>query len=101
MGAERKSPGMKHLKLFHRDVLTVRSDTPVSAIAKLLLEQRISAVPVVDDKGQLLGITSEGDLLHREELGTERRAAGGSTSSSTTCGSPTSTCARTASRPTT
>ena len=64
---------MRAADVMTKDVLTVRSDTPVSAIAKLLLEQRISAVPVVDDKGQLLGIISEGDLLHRKELGTERR----------------------------
>jgi CBS domain-containing protein len=41
----------------------------VIEIAQLLLERHISAVPVVSDDGQLLGIVSEGDLIH--ELGQE------------------------------
>jgi CBS domain-containing protein len=45
-------------------VVTVARDTPVTEIAKLLLERQISAVPVVSDDGQLLGIVSEGDLTH-------------------------------------
>ena len=32
----------------------------------------VSAVPVVDDEGGLVGIISEADLLRREEIGTER-----------------------------
>jgi CBS-domain-containing membrane protein len=43
----------------------------VGEVAKLLLEHRISAVPVVDSDGRLLGIVSEGDLMRREETGTE------------------------------
>ena len=41
-------------------------------VAKLFLEKQISAVPVLDGKGKLVGIVSEGDLLHRVEAGTER-----------------------------
>lgn len=55
------------------DVVTVTSETAVSAIAELLLKHRISAAPVVDAKGAILGIVSEGDLMHRPELGTVRR----------------------------
>ena len=51
------------------NVVTVAPDTPVTEIAKLLLERHISAVPVVSDDGRLLGIVSEGDLIH--ELGQE------------------------------
>lgn len=50
-------------------VVSVAPDTPVVEIAKLLLERHISAVPVVSDDGRLLGIVSEGDLIH--ELGQE------------------------------
>jgi CBS domain-containing protein len=50
-------------------VVTVAPDTRVIEIAQLLLERHISAVPVVSDDGQLLGIVSEGDLIH--ELGQE------------------------------
>lgn len=53
-------------------VLTVTTDVTVREVARLLLERRISAVPVVDDKGILLGIVSEGDLIRRADSGTER-----------------------------
>ena len=45
-------------------------------MAKLFLERRISAVPVVDDQGRLIGIVSEGDLLHGAEAGTQRQRGG-------------------------
>jgi CBS domain-containing protein len=54
-------------------VVTVKPSASVKEVAKLLLERRISAVPVVDDQGGVVGIVSEGDLLHRAEAGTERR----------------------------
>jgi CBS domain-containing protein len=55
------------------DIVTVTAETAVPEIAALLLEHRISAVPVVDAGGGVLGIVSEGDLMHRPEAGTERR----------------------------
>ena len=55
------------------NVITVRADTSVGEIAEILLTNRISGVPVVDDAGDLIGIVSEGDLIHRVEVGTERR----------------------------
>ena len=55
------------------NVITVRSDTSVAKIAEILLANRISAVPVVDEEnGALAGIVSEGDLIHRVEAGTEQ-----------------------------
>jgi len=53
-------------------VITVEPSATVQEVAKLLLEKRISAVPVLDGNGKLVGIVSEGDLLHRVEAGTER-----------------------------
>jgi CBS domain-containing protein len=53
-------------------VVTVRPETSVEQIAALLLERRISGVPVVDAGGRLLGIVTEGDLMRRPEIGTER-----------------------------
>jgi len=55
------------------DVVTVHTDTSVREIAELFLAKGISGVPVVDAAGALLGIVSEGDLLHRVENDTERR----------------------------
>ena len=54
-------------------VVTVRPDTSVREVAKILLDRSISAVPVVDDEGRPLGIVSEGDLVRRTELGTGTR----------------------------
>jgi CBS-domain-containing membrane protein len=54
-------------------VISVRADTSVETIAETLLANRISAVPVVNDSGALLGIVSEGDLMRRVEAGTEWR----------------------------
>lgn len=54
-------------------VITVGLDTSIKEIADQLLEHRISAVPVLDSVGKLTGIVSEGDLMRRSELGTERQ----------------------------
>ncbi|HVL21056.1 MAG TPA: CBS domain-containing protein [Amaricoccus sp.] len=53
--------------------ITVTPDTPVSEVAAILLANRISAVPVLNQAGKLIGIVSEGDLLRRAEAKTERR----------------------------
>jgi CBS domain-containing protein len=63
---------MKATDVMTTNVITVRPDTPVATIAEVLLANRISAVPVVNDKNVLVGIVSEGDLIHRVEAGTER-----------------------------
>ena len=57
------------------NIVTVRPDTPVQDVAKTLLNRRISAVPVVDPEGKLVGIVSEGDLMRRTETGTERHSS--------------------------
>jgi CBS-domain-containing membrane protein len=54
------------------NVITVGPEARVQDVAELLLRHRISAVPVVGANGELLGIVSEGDLLHRPESHTER-----------------------------
>jgi CBS domain-containing protein len=53
-------------------VVTVKRSATVKDVAKLFLEHQISAVPVVDEQGKLVGIVSEGDLVHRAEIGTEQ-----------------------------
>lgn len=52
-------------------VATIGPDATIREIATLLLERRISAVPVLDDTGRMIGIVSEGDLIHRPETETE------------------------------
>ncbi|MWJ27099.1 CBS domain-containing protein [Halomonas sp. ZH2S] len=56
-----------------QNVITVEPDTQVREIARLLMENRISAVPVVNAEGKVLGIVSEGDLMRRVENGTDQR----------------------------
>jgi CBS domain-containing protein len=56
-----------------RKVETVSPSTPVRDIVAKLVQHRISAVPVIDHQGLLVGIVSEADLLHRRESGTEIR----------------------------
>ncbi len=68
---------MKANDIMTSPVITVEPDTSIREIAKLLFEHRISAVPVVE-KGRLVGLVSEADLLHRREIGTDRVAPSGS-----------------------
>jgi CBS domain-containing protein len=55
-----------------RDVVTVRPDTDVADAIKLLAEHDVSALPVLDTAGNLVGMLSEADLIHRVEIGTEK-----------------------------
>lgn len=55
-------------------VITVGPHALVHEIAALLVRRNISGVPVVAD-GRVVGIVSEGDLLHRVEIGTDRAPA--------------------------
>jgi CBS domain-containing protein len=52
------------------NVISVGPEASVRDVAKVLLANRISALPVIDDQGRLVGIISEGDLVRRAELGT-------------------------------
>jgi CBS domain-containing protein len=64
---------MRAIDVMTTNVITVGPDTTVQEVAKILSEKSISGVPVVDAANRLVGIVSEGDLLHRVETGTERR----------------------------
>jgi CBS-domain-containing membrane protein len=55
-----------------RDVTAVRPDTSVVQAARLLVENDINALPVIDDEGRMVGIIGEADLMRREEIGTEK-----------------------------
>ena len=64
---------MRAMDVMTADVITVKENASVRDVAKLLAERGISAVPVVDDDNRIIGMVSEGDLLHRTETGTGRR----------------------------
>jgi len=64
---------MRAVDVMTSAVITVGEDVSVQEAAKLMAEHGISAVPVLDPDNRVIGIVSEGDLLHRAETGTERR----------------------------
>jgi len=64
---------MRAADVMTSEVITAGEDASVQEAAKLMVEHGISAVPVVDREGRMVGMVSEGDLLHRAETGTERR----------------------------
>jgi CBS domain-containing protein len=63
---------MKALDVMVRDVVTVKPDDAVAEAVRLLAEHDVSALPVVDNNENVVGVISEADLLHREEIGTEK-----------------------------
>ena len=63
---------MKAMDVMVHDVVTVKADDDVADAIKLLAEHDISALPVVDETGAVIGVISEADLMRREEIGTEK-----------------------------
>ena len=55
-----------------RNVATLGPEATVQEIAELLMARHISAVPIVDGSGSVVGMVSEGDLIRRQEMGTDR-----------------------------
>lgn len=62
---------MKASEIMTRHVVSVGLDTSVSDVARVMIDRRISAVPVID-QGKIVEIVTENDLLRRAEVGTER-----------------------------
>ena len=63
---------MRAMDVMTKTVITVDENASVPTVAKLLAEHGISATPVVDKDNRVIGMVSEGDLLHRTETGTEK-----------------------------
>ena len=63
---------MKAMDVMVRDVVTVKPDDDVAKAVKLLCQHDVSALPVVDDNGGVVGVISEADLVHRSEIDTEK-----------------------------
>lgn len=64
---------MKAEDVMTRNVISIDPDATVLQAARLMLQHRISGLPVIDAKGQLVGVLSEGDFLRRRETNTEKR----------------------------
>jgi CBS domain-containing protein len=69
---QRGDRAMNAADVMMSNVITVSADAGVRDVAKILVANRISAVPVVDNQGKLVGIISEGDLIRRPEIGSEK-----------------------------
>ena len=67
---------MKAADVMITDVITVQPDDDVADAIALLSEYDISALPVINDDEEIVGVLSEADLIHREELGTEKQHPG-------------------------
>jgi CBS domain-containing protein len=64
---------MNALDVMTSNVITVGRDAPVRDAIRLMLDHGISGLPVTDGAGKMIGILSEGDLLRRAEMQTERQ----------------------------
>lgn len=64
---------MKIADVMTRPVFTVRRDTPLKDVARLLIDHGVSGVPVVDEDGSVAGVVSEADFLVKEQGATEIR----------------------------
>jgi CBS domain-containing protein len=64
---------MKASDIMTRGAVAVAADSTIEAAARLMVSHRISGLPVVDAGGTVVGMVTEGDLLRRAEIGTERQ----------------------------
>ena len=80
-------------------VVTTTADAAITDVVDLMLKHKISALPVVDADGGVMGIVSEGDLIQRDEIGTLPHRSCGSRRSAPRPSWPTSSSSPTAPRP--
>ena len=58
---------MKISELMSTDVVTTTPDATLRDVARMLVEHRVSGVPVCDDAGAVVGVVSQGDILFKEQ----------------------------------
>jgi CBS domain-containing protein len=63
---------MKASDVMVSNVITVPITATIGETAAILLNNHISGAPVLGEKGELVGIVSEGDLMRRPETGTAK-----------------------------
>jgi CBS domain-containing protein len=62
---------MKASEIMARNVIAIRAEASVNEAVRLMLQYKISGLPVVNAADELVGIVTEGDFLRRAETGTE------------------------------
>jgi CBS domain-containing protein len=64
---------MRAADIMTPNVITVGPEDAVQDVARLLLRNQISGAPVVDARGAIIGVVSEGDLMRRAEIDTDEK----------------------------
>jgi CBS domain-containing protein len=64
---------MKVSDVMTREVVSIAPEASVMEAVRLMLQHKISGLPVIDASGSLQGVVTEGDFLRRVETGTERK----------------------------
>ena len=64
---------MKAKDVMTSPVVLIEPDASIWQAVRIMLQRHISGLPVIDSKGALVGIVTEGDFLRRAETGTQRR----------------------------
>ncbi len=62
--------------LMSRSIVAISPDAPLAQAIRLMIDHRVSGLPVIDAEGRAVGMLTEGDLLRRVETGTEGTAPG-------------------------
>jgi CBS-domain-containing membrane protein len=58
---------LKARDIMTKDVITVGSEATVEELARLLIDHKISGVPVVDNEKRIIGIVTENDLIRKNK----------------------------------
>ncbi len=53
-------------EIMTKEVVSVKRDSTIDEIAQVLIDNKVSGLPVLSDGGYLIGVVTEGDLLRRE-----------------------------------
>lgn len=64
---------MKISELMSTDVVTTTPDATLRDVARMLVEHKVSGLPVCDDAGTVVGVVSQGDILFKEQGPIETR----------------------------
>ena|SRR6266849_3338747 len=64
---------MKASDVMTRRIVSVTPEATVLEAVRLMLQNHISGLPVIDATGNLIGVVTEGDFLRRAETGTQRK----------------------------
>ena len=64
---------MQASEVMTRNIVSIGRDAPIREAIRLMLDNKVSGLPVVDAGGKVVGILTEGDLLRRSEIATEKR----------------------------